>query len=168
MKRHFTAGPVAASPGRACAQPKARGLIRAARRPGPMRRHPQENLDSSRGKDGSMVGEHGSRDYIRNLTELLHTDEDPLWARLRCLLKEKGLDPQTVLLADCFPDDTNFEFGLVVTADRRASQCGFDYLRRPIEEGIFSEWVDLTETYNATPYSTQIATALKMLEASRD
>lgn len=50
-------------------------------------------------------------------TRLLHEDEHPSWGRLRDLLLSKGLDPAHVALANLFPDDTETEFGIVVTSD---------------------------------------------------
>ena len=100
---------------------------------------------------------------IEEFTHLLRSSDDLLWSRLRFLLREKGLDPQTLLVAESFPDDGQFEFGLIVTQDRKAFQFGFDYLHKTVEEGIFSEWEDLTDHYRETPYDEQISAALKML-----
>lgn len=100
---------------------------------------------------------------IVELTTLMRTSDDPFWTRLRELLREKGLDPQTTLLADCFPDDASFEFGLLVTPDRRCIQFGFDYLHKSVGEGVFSEWEDLTDRYRVTPYDQQFSVALDMI-----
>ena len=53
------------------------------------------------------------RERILELTHLLREGEDPFWTGLRSLLNEKGVDPSTSILADCFPDDTTFEFGVI-------------------------------------------------------
>ncbi len=82
---------------------------------------------------------------------------------MRYLLGEKGVSPEAVLLADCFPDDAQFEFGLVVGDDGRVFQFGFDYFQKQVDEGTFTEWQELTERWQSTPYSDQISCALEML-----
>jgi hypothetical protein len=100
---------------------------------------------------------------IEQLTALLRSAEDPFWNRIRYLLHERGFSVVTGLLADCFPDDEQFEFGLMVGADGRVFQFGLAYLHRQVEEGIFSEWVELTDRWQSTPYREQISCALEML-----
>ncbi len=100
---------------------------------------------------------------ILDRTSLMRTSGDPLWVRLRELLLKKGLDPQTTLLADFFSDDASFEFGLLVVPDCRCIQFGFDYLHKSVAEGVISEWEDLTDRYQATPYDQQFTVALKMI-----
>ena len=100
---------------------------------------------------------------ILDRTALMRTSSEPLWVRLRNLLLEKGMDPQTILLADFFSDDSSFEFGLLVAPDRRCIQFGFDYLHKSVAEGVFSEWEDLTDRYQATPYHQEFTVALNMI-----
>lgn len=100
---------------------------------------------------------------VQEFYRLLQSSTAPLWCRLRYLLAEKGINPQTSLVADFFPDDCQFEFGLVVAQDRRVFQFGFDYLHKTIAEGAFSEWEELTDRYHETPYDEQISVALQML-----
>jgi len=38
---------------------------------------------------------------------------------MRELLEERGVSPSTSVLATSFPNDNSFEFGIVVTSDRR-------------------------------------------------
>lgn len=99
---------------------------------------------------------------IEYLTALLRMDEDPFWNRIRQLLCERGIGVETVLLADCFPDDAQFEFGLVVGAGGRVFQFGIDYLEKRVEEGTFTEWHELTERWQSTPSRGQISSALEM------
>jgi hypothetical protein len=89
-----------------------------------------------------------------------------MWARLRELLEERGVSPGTSVLATSFPDDTSFEFGVVVTSDRRVYQFGLDYLHKPVAQGVFAEWVDLTERHAGSPYHDDVATAFAVLEGS--
>jgi hypothetical protein len=100
---------------------------------------------------------------IIELTALLRDSTDPMWMRLRQLLIEQGVSIETAVLATSFPDDTNFEFGVVVTNDRRVYQFGLDYLHKPVEQGRFTEWVDLTEQHASSPYREAVAVALDLL-----
>jgi hypothetical protein len=102
---------------------------------------------------------------IELLTELLRSSPEPMWARLRVLLVARGIDPHSSLLAGCFPDDANFEFGILVTNDGHVFQFGLDYLHKTISEGKFSEWQDMTERYRDTPYSDCAQAALALLES---
>jgi hypothetical protein len=106
------------------------------------------------------------REYVVQCTQLLRKSEDPMWVRMRALLQERGVSPSTSILATSFPDDTSFEFGIVVTSDRQVFQFGLDYLHKPIEQGVFTEWIDLTERYTGLPYSDDVAAAFGLLAES--
>jgi hypothetical protein len=41
-----------------------------------------------------------------------------MWSRLRALVRERGVDPDRIALATLFPDDTDMEFGIVVTPEQ--------------------------------------------------
>ncbi len=103
------------------------------------------------------------RDQIELHTALLRESRDPLYVRYRELLSERGIDPSTAVLAESFPDDVRLEFGIVVTADRRVYLFSLEYRDKPIEEGTFMEWEDLTDTWQSSNYSSPIARALKLL-----
>jgi hypothetical protein len=97
---------------------------------------------------------------IRKNTELMQCSDDPLWVRIRHLIKEKGLVPETSVLAYSYPEDLHFELGVIVTADRKVYQYGFDYLHRDISTGTFTEWKDLTANYEKSAFSSHIENAL--------
>jgi hypothetical protein len=73
-------------------------------------------------------------------TELIREGNDPLWRRLRELLRQRGIDPQTAELAESFEDDEFYEFGVLVTADGRRYEFEIDYAETPIAEAVFAEW----------------------------
>ena len=58
-----------------------------------------------------------AHDEFRELTNLLRSKEGPFWSRLRDLLSQRGIHPQRAVLAECFPDDNSFEFGIIVKED---------------------------------------------------
>jgi hypothetical protein len=104
------------------------------------------------------------RDDVLRLTELLRSGEDALWVRLRELLEDRGVSPSTSVLATSFPDDVNFECGVVVTHNRRVYQFGLSCLPPPVEQLVFTEWFDLTERHLASPYHGDVAAAFALLE----
>jgi hypothetical protein len=113
-------------------------------------------------------------DQIRKLTTLLRSGDAPFWSRLRNLLRERGVSPDQAALAECFPDGDSPEFGIVVATDRTdlfgvvvavdrtVFQFKLSYLD-VIEEGTFSEWVDLTARFRSTPYRASINAAIELL-----
>ena len=89
------------------------------------------------------------------LTRELRESQKPLWSRLRELLIERGLEPKKVALVAFFPDDIQYEYGVVVTADRRIYQFGFDYLHVGVAQGTFREWREFTGQPVPHPCGTQ-------------
>jgi hypothetical protein len=102
------------------------------------------------------------RDQIDELTHCMRTGSDLLRARLRTLLRERGVDTDKSLLTRFFLDDGALYFGIVVTQDTRAIQFDLDVLRRPVEEGILSQWRDITEAH--TPHLGIVEAGLFRLE----
>jgi hypothetical protein len=72
---------------------------------------------------------------IGQLTQLLRASDDPFWRRLRQLLTAKHIDLSSTLVVQCFPDDQDFEFGIIVTKPRSVFQFGLEYLHRSVEDG---------------------------------
>jgi hypothetical protein len=103
---------------------------------------------------------------IPEFTDALRFSEDENYPRLRVLLTKRGIDPSTTWLVDLFEDDVNFEFGIVLTGDRRVFQLGYTYPEGHIEEGELTEWVELTHSWRLTPYSPEIREAFDHLQAS--
>ena len=99
---------------------------------------------------------------IQKNTSELRSGTDELWVRLRELLVEKGIDPESQILAYSYPEDLHFELGVLVGKDGKIYQYGFDYLHKNILKGTFSEWVDLTGKHETTPYRNEIEAALQM------
>jgi hypothetical protein len=104
------------------------------------------------------------RQMIQQLTGLFRASEEPFWMRLREAVRERRVEPDKSLLADSFEDDINFEFGILVTHDRRVIQYGFSYSDQSFSDGTLTEWNDLTERWNSSPYRSEVSIALEMLD----
>jgi len=102
-------------------------------------------------------------DDIQTFTSVFRTDTDPFWIRLREVVRERGIDPSTSLLVFSVEDDINFEFGIIVTHDKRVIQYGFSYTDS-VADGQLTEWQDLTERWAASPYRSDVSTGLSLLE----
>jgi hypothetical protein len=101
-------------------------------------------------------------------TRLLRGSDEPLFQRLRVLLSERDVDPQTAILADRFPDDAHQEFGLLVTPDRRVIEFVVYYgrlgdLKRQAAEATMGERKEITSWWDATPHAATIRVALDLI-----
>ena len=101
-------------------------------------------------------------------TRLLRAGADPLYAKLRDLLSMKGVDPSTCVLAAFFPDDTNMEFGVVVTPDHHVYEFDLVYgsgdVAAAVEGAYFGDWRDRTAWWPSTPSRADIEEAMAMLD----
>lgn len=101
-------------------------------------------------------------------TRLLREGKDPLYVRLRALLADKGIDPSTCVLAAFFPDDTNMEFGVVVTPERQVYE--FDLYHGPgdltnqVATAYLGDWRDRSRWWEASPSRGDVEDAMRMLE----
>jgi hypothetical protein len=106
-------------------------------------------------------------DEVRRLTALLRSSADPLWARLRQLLHERGIDPRDAALTDCFPDDSSLLFMCLVVKDGRVFQFDYDYRHTDMSRGILSGWEDWSSRISSTPYRDSVELALGLLKEER-
>jgi len=101
-------------------------------------------------------------------TRLLRGSYEPLFERLRALLSERDVDAQTAILVDCFPDDVDQEFGLVVTRERQVIQFVVRYgrlgdLKQQAADAVIADWNDITSFWDATPHASTIRIALDLV-----
>jgi hypothetical protein len=101
---------------------------------------------------------------IEEQTKHLRSSDDGLWVRIRHLLLEKGIKPDTTVVAYSFPEDYQYELGAIVTRDGRVYQFGFDFLQTDISNGSFKEWNDITENYERTSYKEEIEIAMTLVK----
>lgn len=101
------------------------------------------------------------------LTRNLRRSDDRLFARLRELLPEFGIDVGTALLAEFFPDDVDQEFGVLVSADRAVFTFVLHYARRgdlntQVRTATISHWRDLSDRWESSPYRRYVQEALRL------
>ena len=107
-----------------------------------------------------------AKEEVQQLTQLLRCGEDPLWFRMRELLRARGIEPSETALAVAHEDDERFEFGVLVLANGTAIQYGLSYLDSQIENAEFSEWCDLADSYANDLYGTDVDAARALLGAT--
>lgn len=105
-------------------------------------------------------------------TRLLREGQDDGYNRLRTLLAERGLNPDVVALAECYPDDSRLWFGIVVTPDAQVYEFDYDFsgpgdLRRQLANGVFSAWTETTNEWQARAGAESVMAALRFLQGRR-
>lgn len=106
-----------------------------------------------------------THEEMRLLTDMLRTDENPFWKRLRNLLRLRGQDPQKLVVMYSFEDDDHKEFGVVVTPEKEVFTYDFEYRYRHISQGVITRWRKATEKYARGPYHDDFEVALQLLTA---
>jgi hypothetical protein len=106
-----------------------------------------------------------SEEHVALNTRLLRSDTEPFWERLRGCLREKGVEPSRSILTTCFPDDSSFEFGIVISPDRQVYEFGFEYLHKQVTEGVLREWNRTTDRWRDRPFAGEVAAGFAQLDA---
>ena len=105
--------------------------------------------------------ERAIKETITQQTEILRNSNESMVAGIRRCIEEKGINSQKIIVAEWFPDDASFEFGIIITSENKVYQFGYSYMNKPEGNGYFSEWGNLTNTWQNEPHSKSIALALK-------
>ncbi|MFD7974333.1 hypothetical protein [Streptomyces sp. NPDC059071] len=94
-------------------------------------------------------------------THLLRTSTLDLWAQLRSLLADQGLDPATTVLVNLFPDGGDREFGQCIDEDGRVYcfDLVYDREQKAVSEAFLHNWTDITDTWREDPLRREIADA---------
>ncbi|HET9775139.1 MAG TPA: hypothetical protein VFP77_01080 [Gemmatimonadaceae bacterium] len=103
------------------------------------------------------------RDRIADLTGSLRGSDEKLFPRLRQMLSERGIDPETSVLVEMFSDEREFEYGIVVTERRDVYQFGLDCMGRAPDAAELIEWVDWTKTYHLAAFRRHVEAAMELL-----
>ena len=113
--------------------------------------------------DGMFTATPTPEEGIEEQTRALRSSRGGWWPKVRELLRERGVEPDRSALAEWFPDDTQDEFGVVVTRDGLVFAFDYCYFHRPLDQGWIANWRDLTTTWPDGPYHEAIARAAKFL-----
>jgi hypothetical protein len=103
------------------------------------------------------------RQRIAELTGFLRGSDEKFFPRLRQVLSERGIDPDTSVLVEMFSDDREFEYGIVVTGRGDVYQFGLDCMGRAPDAAELIEWVDWTTTYQLAAFRAHVDAALEYL-----
>ena len=114
-----------------------------------------------------QVADTGADSVAARSTELLRTGSERTWVRLRELLREKGLNPSDVVLADMFPDDPGMEFGIVVAPEGRVYEFDFihgngDLLTSAATATLWN-WRDRSEDWHEGHARRAVEAGLRLL-----
>jgi len=82
---------------------------------------------------------------IKKVTKDFREQKDLLWIGVGCVLVEKKIDINKIIIADCFTEDVAQYYFLVVTGDRHIFEFYYDYAHKEISEGKIVEWHDFTD-----------------------
>jgi len=109
-----------------------------------------------------------AEDYAQANTDLMRHNSNPFWVRLRDLLAERGVAVERAALATSFPDDSNLEFGIVVTEDGNVFEFDFEYSRRgDLKEqasgGSLSAWDRTTDRWRERPFADEVEAARRLI-----
>ncbi len=107
------------------------------------------------------------KDLVRLRTERFRTSLDPLWVRIRRLLMERELDPLSMALAYFEPEDFKLRFGIFADSEGRVFEFGFDFAGRKSTEGNFSEWEEITDRVDRSPFREPVEHALRLLDREK-
>jgi len=105
--------------------------------------------------------ERAIKETITQQTEILRNSKESMVIGIRRCLEEKNINTKKIIVAEWFPDDASFEFGIVVTDNDEVYQFGYNYIGKLDGEGSFSEWENITHTWKNEPLSKSIEIALK-------
>lgn len=108
--------------------------------------------------------EHQVIKSIQELTKILRESDDALVKGIRACLKEKGVEPSSVIVAEWFPDDVDFEYGIILDSNKKIFQFGYDYHNKKEGNGEFSEWQDITTNWKDIPLYQSVKVALNNYE----
>lgn len=95
-------------------------------------------------------------------TDLLRSSSFDLWQRLRELLEEQGLEPAATVVVDLFPDDSDREFGQIITDEGRVYRFDLCYNRADphgARTATLQSWTDITESWQTEPLRNRTADA---------
>ena len=100
---------------------------------------------------------------IEERTKIFVSSDNAMVLGMRRRLKEKGIDPATVIVVDWFPDGQNIEYGIIISQDGDVFEFDYGYDSGNEQWGSFIEWTDISDSWRETPHLKDIDVALSML-----
>ncbi len=98
---------------------------------------------------------------LEDLTLTFRVSDDPATARLRALAADKGLEADKTVVVEWRADEPGREYGVFVAPDKRVFQFVLNQDPGSDKEPVFSEWIELTDTYRDLPWGPRIRRALE-------
>lgn len=98
-------------------------------------------------QSGEIVGR---RPAARAEMHTLTLRRSPFHAGLRRLLRERGIDPEDVILADSFDDDVDESVGVLILPDGTAKHFRHRYLEEEPDRDELLEWCDAADVSDRT------------------
>ena len=74
---------------------------------------------------------------------------------------QKGIDLQCIVVAEWFPDDVRFEYGIIVDLNKQVFQFGYDYFEKKEDHGEFTEWHNITSSWSDIPLFKSVEVVLR-------
>jgi hypothetical protein len=108
------------------------------------------------------------KELSRRLTDDMRSSDDDSWVVMRSFLRDQGMSPDSVAMADRFTESDG-DFGVVVTADGRA----FTFIispTRPSDSAEFEvvRWKERVNADDRFAYEPEIAGAMEVLADEAD
>jgi hypothetical protein len=100
---------------------------------------------------------------IRRDTETLRSSSHPLYAKLRRIVAECGIDVDQSVVVDLGEADVNREGFFLITPPDRVFRVEYQYAGKDLRHGYLKEWTDISRGYEAYPQAQQIGIALHLL-----
>jgi hypothetical protein len=97
---------------------------------------------------------------IIDRTNWFRNTNDPMYCKIKKLLIGTGIDISTSVLVQIFPDDSSFEYGIIITKNKEIYEFGYDYRYKTNDAGELTEWNNLTNTYKTHNWREDIECGL--------
>ncbi len=108
--------------------------------------------------------EHNTIKNIQELTTIFRESDSSLVKGIRVCLEKKDVEPTSVIIVEWFPDDVDFEYGIIIDSNKKIFQFGYNYHEKDEDKGEFSEWLDITLNRKDIPLNQSLDIALKNFE----
>lgn len=102
--------------------------------------------------------------YVDAWTTRLRDGSDPLYARVAELLRQQGVDVESVVVASFSPEGNTAASGVVVTPDRHVFEFEVTYPAKAYSQAELRAWRDCTGSYTTRGFRDRVAAGLVLLQ----